>query len=138
MHQDIFLIDDSIKNNIAIGEENIDQERLNSAIKKSNLDYFINNLAEGIETKTGEKGVKISGGQKQRIGIARMLYFDADLLILDEATNSLDAETENNILKTIRNFRENKSIIIISHNADIFNYCDKVYKIQNKKITEEK
>ena len=67
-----------------------------------------------------------------------MLYFDADLLILDEATNSLDAETENNILKTIRNFRENKSIIIISHNADIFNYCDKVYKIQNKKITEEK
>ncbi len=138
VHQDIFLIDDSIKNNIAIGEENIDQERLNSAIKKSNLDYFINNLTEGVETKTGEKGVKISGGQKQRIGIARMLYFDADVLILDEATNSLDAETENNILKTIRNFRENKSIIIISHNADIFNYCDKVYKIQNKKITEEK
>lgn len=138
VHQDIFLIDDSIKNNIAIGEENINSERLNSAIKKSNLEYFISNLAHGIETKTGEKGVKISGGQKQRIGIARMLYFDADLLILDEATNSLDTETEKNILKTIQNFRKNKSIIIISHNNDIFSYCDKVYKIQNKKITEEK
>ncbi len=138
VHQDIFLIDDSIKNNIAIGEENINLDRLNSAIKKSDLEYFINNLAHGIETKTGEKGVKISGGQKQRIGIARMLYFDADLLILDEATNSLDTETEKNILKTIQNFRKNKSIIIISHNDEIFSYCDRVYKVQNKKITETK
>ncbi len=94
--QNIFLLDGSIKSNIAFGvkNENIDQKKLNLAIEKSNLKSFIESLEDGVDTLIGELGNKISGGQKQRLGIARALYTDAKLLILDESTSSLDNQSE--------------------------------------------
>ena len=94
--QNTFLIDDSIKKNIAFGvnENDINYKKIDEVLKISKLNDFIENLSDGLETIIGERGVKISGGQKQRICIARALYFDAPILIFDEATNALDSKTE--------------------------------------------
>lgn len=132
--QDVNLIDDSIKNNIALGQENIDYENLKNALEKSDLNNFVNSLANGIDEVVGEKGVKISGGQKQRIGIARAIYNNCQILILDESTSSLDQETENNILNNIKLMKKNFTIIIISHKRSIMEICDKVYYLDKKKL----
>ena len=94
--QDIYLLDDTIKKNIAIGEhdEKIDETRLKLAINSSELIEYVEGLPDGLNTLVGNRGVRISGGQKQRIGIARALYFNRKILILDEATNSLDEKNE--------------------------------------------
>jgi len=84
-----------------------------------------------LNTVVGPSGKQISGGQAQRLAIARALYQDKDILIFDEATNSLDEKTESEILKNIHNLKINKTIIIISHNDKIISKCDKVYKIEN-------
>ena len=96
--QNIYLIDDKIKNNIALGteEREIDINLLHKSIKMAELDQFIYNLPQGIETMVGERGARISGGELQRIGIARALYRNPKILILDEATSSLDAINEKN------------------------------------------
>ena len=95
--QSIHLLDDSIKNNIAFGlsEDEIILS-LRQAIKDAELDNFVNSLSENFNTKVGERGARISGGQLQRIGIARALYKNSQVLIFDEATGSLDSETESN------------------------------------------
>ena len=132
--QDVNLLDDSIKNNIALGQENVDYNNLNNAIDKSDLTDFVKSLKNGINEFVGEKGIKISGGQKQRIGIARAIYNECQLLILDESTNSLDRETENNILKQIKEMKKDFTIIIISHKSSIMDICDKVYYLKEKKL----
>ena len=108
MPQDIYLTDDTIKNNIALGNdlEDIDQKKLNNAMFLAQVDEFMKDLPNGIETIVGNRGVRLSGGQRQRIGIARALYRDKEILFLDEATNSLDIENEK------KNFRK----IFISKN----------------------
>ena len=105
--QDIFLTDDSIKKNIAFGvpEDLIDEEKVRFALKNSKLKDFINSLEKGLDTKIGEFGDRISGGQRQRIAIARALYNNPEVLILDEFTNSLDNDTEE---KIIMNFQVSK------------------------------
>jgi len=115
--QNIYLSDDTIKNNIAYGIEpsEINESSLEYAIEKSNLKFFIESLDKGIDTAVGELGNKISGGQKQRIGIARALYNRPKLLILDEATNSLDQETENKILEELKILKGKITILFITH-----------------------
>ena len=92
--QSVYLADDTIKNNIALGinENEIDEKLLNQAIKNSQLDTFIKELPQGVNTYIGEHGSRISGGQRQRMGIARALYHHPKILIFDEATSSLDLE----------------------------------------------
>ena len=101
--QSVFLIDESIKKNIAFGIEDndINYAKLDKAIQNSGLSNYIDSLEDKENTIVGERGIRISGGQKQRIGLARALYFSPEVLILDEATNSLDKETEKNILKQL-------------------------------------
>ena len=98
--QEVFISDDSLKKNIALGltEENISEEKISNSLKFSNLKIFSENLEKGINTVIGEKGSRISGGQKQRIGIARAIYNNPEIIIFDEATSSLDPETENKII----------------------------------------
>ena len=103
MSQSVELWDTTIRENIALGinDNLIDNKILMNVIKQSKLEKFVNSLENGINTIVGDKGVNLSGGQKQRIGLARSLYFQPKLLILDEATNSLDKETEKEIMMDI-------------------------------------
>lgn len=134
--QDIYLLDDTIKKNIAIGEEeeNIDQERLKIAINSSQLTKYVNSLPNKLDTFVGNRGVRISGGQKQRIGIARALYFKRDILVLDEATNSLDSDNERIIIDNIINQYQSKTLICIAHNKKIFEKFDSIINLEGGKI----
>ncbi len=132
--QDTILFNDTVKNNITFNDEIIDFNKLNKIIKICKLDNFINNLPLKLETNVGEKGLKISGGQKQRIGIARALYRDFDLLILDEATSSLNKDYENEILREIHNLYDDRIIITISHDLNALKYCDKKFNISKNEI----
>jgi ABC-type bacteriocin/lantibiotic exporter with double-glycine peptidase domain len=129
--QSVFLLDDTIKNNIAFGVENniIDQEAVRKSISQAGLDEYVKGLDYREETFVGERGLKISGGQKQRIGIARALYFKPELLVLDEATNSLDKKTENEILQQLSIMKNNMTIIIVSHSDEPLKIADKIYSI---------
>lgn len=134
--QEVFILDDTLKKNIAFGlsEEKISDNNIERTLKFSNLLKFSNSLENGVNTMIGEKGSRISGGQKQRIGIARAIYSNPEILIFDESTNSLDVETENKIIEEINLLKKDKTLIIVSHNKEIFNKCDHVFKIHNKKI----
>ena len=137
--QDIYILDDSIKNNIIFNNEdntNIDKD-LKNVIDISQLNKLIDSLSEGLDTKVGDRGINISGGQRQRIAIARALYHKPDVLIFDEATNSLDEITENNLMDSIYSIK-GKTIIIISHNIKTLNRCEKIFKIESKFIKEIK
>lgn len=131
--QDIFLFDDTILNNIAFGSEkkDIDLKKINNIIKITSLDNYIESLPLKLNTLVGEKGVKISGGQKQRLGIARALYTDPEILIFDEATSALDEITEKKLLESIYSFKKTKTIILISHDIDILDKCDKILDLNN-------
>jgi len=109
-------------------------DRVNKAISLSQLKEFVEKLPNGIETLIGEKGSKISGGQMQRIAIARSLYRNNDLLILDESTNSLDLLTEKKFLEDLKNLKKICTILIVSHNLNTLKICDDVYEIKDKKI----
>jgi len=138
--QNIFLHNDSIKNNICFGvnQNDIDEKKLSNAIKASNLLDLVNELPEGINTKIGERGVKISGGQQQRVAIARALYLDRNIIILDEATSSLDGISENNILKRLKLFSEEykKTIIMVTHNINLTRCSDIIHLINKGSLVK--
>ena len=135
-----FFLDDSIKNNIAFAEEEekIDINKIYECLKLSQLDKFINDLDDRIDTHIGEDGTRMSGGQLQRLAIARALYQDFDLIILDESLNALDNENEKKIVSVLDSLKVNKTIILISHNLKTLDYCDKKYKIVEKNFIEYK
>ena len=134
--QDVFLTDDTLKRNIAFGleEEDIDNEKIASAIKLAKLDTFVEGLPEKENTTVGERGVRISGGQKQRIGIARALYENPSVLVLDEATSSLDSSTEIEVMSSIKELIGTKTIIIVAHRISTMADSDFLYKIEKGKI----
>lgn len=138
--QQIFLMDDSIKANIAFGKNKaeIDEEQVWDAIREAQLEPFVKTLPDGIETSIGEAGVRLSGGQRQRIGIARALYNNPDILFFDEATSALDGETEAAIMESINQLRGNKTLIIIAHRLTTIEKCDLVYRVEDGKIVEDK
>ena len=137
--QNIFLEDDTIKNNIAYGEyeEEINDSNLSKSIKSAQLENFINNVENGLSTKVGENGAKLSGGQIQRIGIARALYFNPEILILDEITSSLDSLTEQQILDVIKNLKDKMTIILITHKKSTMVICDEIFELNKKKIIKK-
>jgi|MDTC01.2.fsa_nt_gb ABC-type multidrug transport system fused ATPase/permease subunit len=134
--QNIYLNDDSINKNIAFGvpESEIDQKIIDASIKGAQLSNFINSLDKGSETRVGETGDRISGGQRQRIGIARAIYKNPKILILDEFTNSLDSSTEKKIIEEVNLSRRSKTIIMISHNLDTISNCEKIYRLTDRGI----
>jgi len=136
VQQDVFLLDDSIKFNIAFGvqEKNINKKKISDLIKKTQLESFITSLPEGIDTKVGERGARISGGQKQRIAIARALYSSPKILILDEATNGIDYDSEILILKLLKKIKKDMIIIFVSHKKNVLKFCDVVYELKNRKV----
>ena len=133
--QDLFLTDDTILNNIAFGKDKneINIDEVKKIISKIKLENFVKNLKEGLDTIVGEKGLKISGGQRQRIALARSLYQNPKILVLDESTNSLDEKTEEIILNTIKNFKD-ITVFVVSHHKSSLTICDEIYEIKDKKI----
>ena len=124
--QDIYLMDESIASNIAFGEAIADRERLRESASKARILDFIGTLGEGFETPVGERGIRLSGGQRQRIGIARALYRQPEVLILDEATSSLDEETEKAVMETLQNLRGHLTMIVVAHRPSTLNLCDRI------------
>jgi len=137
--QNIFLNDDTIRNNIIFSESDMSQvsyKKINKTIISSGLKKFIKSLDKKLDTNIGEMGESISGGQKQRLGIARALYKEHQLLILDEPTSALDEETEANFFEVIKKLTKKRTIIIISHNINNLKFCDKIYELKDKKISQ--
>ena len=133
--QDIYLLDDTIKSNIAFGEDSKDfnEDRFFNSLKISNLSAFVNKLDEKEKTFIGDRGIRMSGGQRQRLGIARCIYFQPKLIILDEPTSSLDLENEKLIMSDIYKLTD-YTLIIVSHRHSILKNCDRLFKIENNKI----
>ncbi len=136
--QDIFISDSSFAENIAFGIpfNDIDFEKIKRASKHAQLDNFVERLPKKYLTILGEGGSKLSGGQKQRIAIARALYRDAEVIILDEATSSLDLETESDILALIKELKGKITFIIVAHRINTLSICDRIFKIKSGKIDD--
>lgn len=135
--QQIYLTDNSVAANIAFGVniKDINRESLENAAKNANLHNFITQeLPQGYETVIGERGARLSGGQKQRIGIARALYHNPQILILDEATNALDNLTEQVVIEAIENLKRKITVIIISHRLNIVKNCDIIFLLDKGQL----
>ena len=137
--QEIFLLDSSIVENIAFGtsKENINYQKIDKCINLAELDIYIDQLKDGFNTMVGEKGIRISGGQRQRLGLARALYNEPDILILDEATNSLDINTENTILNTLKNLKNEFTILMISHHENPLKIADEIYELKSNTLQKK-
>lgn len=134
--QKIYLTDESLIRNIIFGQD-IKDYNYNSfwdCIERSNLMELVKNLPDKENTIIGERGSKLSGGQQQRVGIARALYKKPDIIIFDEATSALDKKSEKEILETISNLKDKVTVIIVSHNLDVLDCCQRIIKIENGKL----
>jgi ABC-type multidrug transport system fused ATPase/permease subunit len=137
--QSIFLTDDTLRRNVAFGlpKDQTDHDAVKSAIRSAQLEDFVASLPDGLDTIVGERGVRLSGGQRQRIGIARALYNNPDVLVLDEATSSLDTETEHGVMQAVQALQGEKTVIIVAHRLSTVEYCDRLYRLENARIVDE-
>jgi len=135
--QETFLFDDSVKANIAYGVENISDDKIKDAAIAANAHGFIKELPDGYNTIIGERGVSLSGGQKQRIAIARAIVKNPPILILDEATSSLDSESEKHVQSAIENLMSERTVFVIAHRLSTVHNANKILVLENGKIVQE-
>lgn len=138
--QTIYLNGETIRHNVAFFEEDaeIDDRKVEECLKCAQIWEDVQKMPAGIDTLIGENGTAISGGQRQRIALARALYKDFELLVMDEATAALDMETERAVIDSIRHIRAGKTLLMVTHHSSLANECDIIYKIENKKILQIK
>ena len=134
--QDVVLFNDSVLNNIAYGHEDIDRERVEAIAKAANAHEFIMKLPQGYETMVGERGVILSGGQRQRLSLARALLKDAPILILDEATSSLDTESEQLVQQAIDRLMKDRTVLVIAHRLSTIRHADCIVVLDDGGITQ--
>ncbi len=132
--QDTILFDDTIKNNIAYAKNHASMEEIVKACKFAAADEFIEKLPKGYNTVIGENGIRLSGGQKQRISIARAILKESPIILLDEATSSLDADSEEIVQNAINNLTKNKTTLVIAHRLSTIHNADKIFVMKNGKI----
>jgi ABC-type multidrug transport system fused ATPase/permease subunit len=137
--QSIFLTDDTLRRNVAFGlsDKQIDNAAVQRAIRAAQLDEFVDSLPDGLETFVGERGIRLSGGQRQRIGIARSIYHDPAVLVLDEATSSLDTETERGVIQAITALQGSKTVLIIAHRLSTVEHCNRLYRLYEGRLVED-
>lgn len=135
--QEVLLFGGSIRENIAYAKPDASEEEIIEAAKKANAWQFISKFPEGLDTKVGERGIKLSGGQRQRVAIARAILKDPAILILDEATSSLDAESEALVQEALDELMKNRTTIIIAHRLATIRKVDRIYVLKEGKIVEE-
>jgi ABC-type multidrug transport system fused ATPase/permease subunit len=138
--QSIFLTDDTLRRNVAFGlpDSRINDTAVHDAIRAAQLENFVGSLPDGLETMVGERGIRLSGGQRQRIGIARALYHDPEVLVLDEATSSLDVDTESDVMEAVRALHGTKTILIVAHRLSTVEACDRLFRLQAGRAAEVK
>ncbi len=134
--QDVILFDDTVKNNIAYAKPKASDEEIFKACKFAAAHEFINKLPEGYNTKIGENGIRLSGGQKQRISIARAMLKESPIILLDEATSSLDADSEEIVQNAINNLTKNKTTLVIAHRLSTIHNADKIFVMKNGRLIE--
>ena len=134
--QQVFLIDNTLRNNVALGinDNEIDDQLVHESLNNASLQEFVDTLPQGIETKLGERGVRLSGGPRQRVAIARAFYHGRNVLVMDEATSALDHETESEIVEEIKRLKGKKTIIVIAHRLTTVEHCDRIYCLEKGKI----
>lgn len=137
--QSIYLTDDTLRHNVAFGinPKEIDEEAVTRSIKAAQLQEFVADLKDGLDTFVGERGVRLSGGQRQRIGIARALYHDPSILVLDEATSALDSDTENGVMEAVNALHGDKTLLIVAHRLSTVETCDRLYRLDKGFIIDE-
>ena len=135
--QDTTLFDDTIKNNIIYSSTEASEKEINDVVKYSYCEEFINKLPNGIETVIGENGVRLSGGEKQRLSIARAMLKKSQIILLDEATSSLDSETEEKIQKAINYLTKDRTTLVIAHRLSTVIKSEKIYVIDEGKVVDE-
>jgi subfamily B ATP-binding cassette protein MsbA len=135
--QDTTLFDDTIKNNISYANKSASEKNIIEAAKLSFAEEFINKLPNKYDTIIGENGVRLSGGEKQRLSIARAMLKDSSIILLDEATSSLDAETESKIQKAINFLTKDRTTLVIAHRLSTILNSDKIYVIDNGSVIDE-
>jgi ATP-binding cassette, subfamily B, bacterial PglK len=137
--QSIFLTDDTIRSNIAFGlsGDQVKDVVVWGSLRSAQLEQFVKGLPEGLDTRIGEGGVRLSGGQRQRIGIARALYHNPSVLVLDEATSSLDTITEGDFMDAVCALKGDKTLIIVAHRLTTVEHCDYLFRLENGEIVEE-
>ncbi|MBU0766645.1 ABC transporter ATP-binding protein/permease [Patescibacteria group bacterium] len=135
--QETLLLHDSLRNNITYGLENVSEDALHSAVDSSRLGDFVELLPEGLDTLIGDRGVKLSGGEKQRVSIARALLKGSSILILDEATSSLDSKTEKLIQEAIDEAVQGRTSIVIAHRLSTIKHANKIVVIEGGEVVEE-
>ena len=131
-------MDDTVKNNVAFGvdEKLIDEERVIQCLKDAEMWDYVRKNPKGLNLLVGEKGIRLSGGEKQRIGLARALYANPEILVLDEATNALDYKTESEIFKSIKKLGKKITVIIIAHKILLLDECDKIFYLEDGEIKD--
>jgi ATP-binding cassette, subfamily B, bacterial len=134
--QDVFLFHGTVRDNILFGSPNASEEEMIAAATAANAHLFINELPNGYDTLIGERGVKLSGGQKQRLSIARALLKDAPILILDEATSSVDTETEMLIQQALERLMRGRTVILIAHRLSTVRNADQIVVLEDNRIVE--
>jgi ABC-type multidrug transport system fused ATPase/permease subunit len=137
--QAIFLTDDTLRRNVAFGlaDDQISEYSVWSAVRAAQLEEFIKSLPQGLDTMVGERGVRLSGGQLQRVGIARALYHNPAVLVLDEATSSLDTQTERGVMDAVRKLHGEKTIIVVAHRMSTVEDCDQLVKLEDGRIVSQ-
>jgi ABC-type multidrug transport system fused ATPase/permease subunit len=135
--QDILLFGGTIKENIAYGKPEATDKEIEEAARKANAHQFITSFPEGYETIVGERGIKLSGGQRQRIAIARAILKDPIILILDEATSSLDSESEALVQEAIYNLMQNRTSFVIAHRLSTIRNADQIVVLEHGMIKEK-
>jgi ABC-type multidrug transport system fused ATPase/permease subunit len=136
--QVIYLVDDTIRRNVCLGlaDDEIDETQVWQALSAAQLASFVRSLPHGLDTAVGERGVKLSGGQRQRVGIARALYHQPEVLVLDEATSSLDTTTEAEFMHAVERLHGRKTIILVAHRLTTLRDCDRIFRVEGGCLVE--